>query len=62
MLERIPDGFNPDYFIWVESGLGKAPTGLDKLSCPKAAYLIDTHIHFERDHFGKAGECTPHKL
>ncbi len=49
MLERMPDGFEPDFFLWVETGLGKAPDGLEKLDCPKAAYLIDTHIHFERD-------------
>ncbi len=49
MLERLPGGFNPDFFLWVETGLGQAPVGLEKLSCPKAAYLIDTHVHFERD-------------
>ncbi|VAX25299.1 hypothetical protein MNBD_NITROSPINAE02-655 [hydrothermal vent metagenome] len=49
MLEKTPDGFEPDFFIWFETGLGKAPDNLEKLACPKAAYLIDTHIHFERD-------------
>ena len=45
MLERLPDNMSPDFFLWVETGLGKPPVGLEKLSIPKAAYLIDTHIH-----------------
>lgn len=49
MLERLPSGFYPDFFLWVETGLGQAPVGLEKLACPKVAYLIDTHVHFERD-------------
>ncbi|VAX24833.1 hypothetical protein MNBD_NITROSPINAE04-2505 [hydrothermal vent metagenome] len=49
MLERIPAGFAPDFFLWVETGLGKAPNGLGKIDCPTAAYLIDTHMHLERD-------------
>lgn len=49
ILERMPSGFAPDFFLWVETGLGKAPNGLEKIDCPTAAYLIDTHMHFERD-------------
>ncbi len=48
MLARIPDDFNPDFFLWIETGLGLAPEGLDKLSIPKAAYLIDTHFHLQQ--------------
>lgn len=44
-LERTPDNFNPELFVWVETALGSHPRGLEKLSIPKAAYLIDTHIH-----------------
>lgn len=48
ILERTPKDFAPDFFLWVETGLGKAPVGLDMLSCPTACYLIDTHIHLDR--------------
>ncbi|HEB73081.1 MAG TPA: glycosyltransferase, partial [Nitrospirae bacterium] len=49
ILERIPARFTPDFFLWVETGLGKAPNGLEKMNCPTAAYFIDTHMHLERD-------------
>lgn len=48
MLERLPDDMNPDFFLWVETGLGKSPAGLGKLHIPKAAYFIDTHLHMAR--------------
>jgi glycosyltransferase involved in cell wall biosynthesis len=43
--ERLPE--DADLFLWVETGLGRAPENLDKLKIPKAAYFIDTHIHFD---------------
>ncbi|VAX21322.1 hypothetical protein MNBD_NITROSPINAE03-1452 [hydrothermal vent metagenome] len=48
MLKKIPGGFDPDFFLWIETGLGGPPEGLDKLDVPSAAYLVDTHIHTER--------------
>ena len=47
ILARMPKGFNPDFFLWVESGLDGPPTGLELLAIPKAAYFIDTHLHLE---------------
>ncbi|MBI4667220.1 MAG: glycosyltransferase [Nitrospinae bacterium] len=49
ILPRLPQGFKPDFLLWVETGLGRAPVNLHKLDIPKAAYLIDTHVHPERD-------------
>jgi len=43
--ERLPE--DADFFLWVETGLGRAPENLHRLKIPKAAYLIDTHIHLD---------------
>ncbi|MGK7345658.1 MAG: glycosyltransferase family protein [Candidatus Nitrospinota bacterium M3_3B_026] len=48
VIERLPEGFAPDFFVWVETGIGGPPAALEALSVPKAAYLIDTHIHLEK--------------
>lgn len=48
MLKRMPDRFDPDFFLWIETGLGGPPEGLEKLTIPSAAYLVDTHLHTER--------------
>ncbi len=47
ILARMPKGFTPDFFLWVESGLDGPPAGLEMLAIPKAAYFIDTHLHIE---------------
>jgi tetratricopeptide (TPR) repeat protein/glycosyltransferase involved in cell wall biosynthesis/ubiquinone/menaquinone biosynthesis C-methylase UbiE len=44
---KLPGGFAPDFFLWVETGLSLPPDGLEKLAIPKAAYLIDTHLHLD---------------
>ncbi len=41
---RIPD---PDLYLWVESVPGHLPTHLDAVKCPKACYLIDTHLNLD---------------
>jgi len=48
-LARTPDWFEPEFFLWIETGLDLPPAGLERISIPKAAYLIDTHLHLE-DH------------
>ncbi len=48
MLGRLPHGWSPDLYLWVETGLGGLPADLKEHSIPKACYLIDTHIHFDR--------------
>ncbi|MBI5179036.1 MAG: glycosyltransferase [Nitrospinae bacterium] len=45
IMERFPVGYSPDFFLWVETGLDGPPTGLERLTIPKAAYFIDTHLH-----------------
>ncbi len=46
--EKLPQGWEPDLFLWVETGLGTLPPDLDKHTVPKACYLIDTHLHLEK--------------
>ncbi|MFQ5450144.1 MAG: glycosyltransferase [Nitrospinaceae bacterium] len=48
ILSRLPHGWEPDFFLWVETGLGQLPPDLDRHSFPRACYLIDTHLHLER--------------
>ena len=35
---------HPDLYLWIESGGGYYPTNLDAITCPKACYLIDSHL------------------
>jgi len=48
LIGEMPKNFEPDFFIWIETGLGGPPVGLEKLGVPTVAYLIDTHIHTDR--------------
>jgi glycosyltransferase involved in cell wall biosynthesis/tetratricopeptide (TPR) repeat protein/precorrin-6B methylase 2 len=48
MLSRLAEGWKPDLYLWVETGLGSIPPDLQDHSIPKACYLIDSHIHFDR--------------
>ena len=48
MLSQLPQGWRPDLYLWIETGLGGLPPDLNEHALPKACYLIDTHIHFER--------------
>jgi len=47
VLDGLPDGFTPDLFIWVESGINVMPPDLHLVECPKAGYFIDSHINLE---------------
>jgi hypothetical protein len=42
--DRYPD---PDLYLWIESVPGYFPSHVDALTCPKACYLIDTHLNLE---------------
>jgi glycosyltransferase involved in cell wall biosynthesis/SAM-dependent methyltransferase len=44
MVSRLPEGFKPDLYLWVDSGMKEIPSDIEALYCPKACYLIDTHI------------------
>ncbi|MBW2121472.1 MAG: glycosyltransferase [Deltaproteobacteria bacterium] len=37
--------WRPDFLLWVETGIWFPLEGLDSLDCPRACYLIDTHLH-----------------
>lgn len=47
VFRKLPQGFNPEFFLWVETGLEPPPTGIETLNIPKAAYFIDSHINLE---------------
>ena len=42
---NTPSADRPDLYLWVESVNSYCPRNLDKISCIKACYLIDTHYH-----------------
>lgn len=41
---RVPD---PDLYLWIESVPGYHPSKLEKVTCPKACYFIDSHLNLE---------------
>jgi len=47
MMARVPRGFEPDVFLWVETGLGRPPDHLEEMDIPKAAWFIFSHLHGE---------------
>ncbi|MBT5471673.1 MAG: glycosyltransferase [Nitrospina sp.] len=48
VFDQLPYGWKPDLYLWVETGLGMVPADLQEYDLPKACYLIDTHINFEK--------------
>jgi hypothetical protein len=45
ILSRTTPEQCPDLYLWVESVGGHYPLHLDSLGCPKACYLIDSHLN-----------------
>ena len=45
LLAAVPSAERPDLYLWVESVPGHYPVNLSVLSCPKACYLIDSHLN-----------------
>ncbi len=45
ILKRLPHGFMPDLFLWIESVYGYFPQGIQKLPFPTACYMIDSHLN-----------------
>ena len=41
---RLPAGFEPSLFLWVDSGQKHLPAGFAELKMIKAAWFIDTHL------------------
>jgi 2-polyprenyl-3-methyl-5-hydroxy-6-metoxy-1,4-benzoquinol methylase len=48
VVRKLPSGWIPDLFLWIESGVSYSLFGTKKLSCPSVCYLIDTHLNFEK--------------
>lgn len=44
VLANLSSDDQPDLYLWVESVGGHFPNGLESLTCPKACYLIDSHL------------------
>jgi hypothetical protein len=47
-LEFHAPGWTPDVYLWIESGI-QFGVDLSRLSCPKACYLLNTHINLPDD-------------
>jgi spore maturation protein CgeB/SAM-dependent methyltransferase/Tfp pilus assembly protein PilF len=45
--QALPDGFEPQLLLWVESGVNFTPTDIASVRYPKACYLIDSHINLD---------------
>lgn len=54
VLDQLPHGWKPDFYLWVETGLSTIPPDLQEFNLPKVCYLIDTHINYEK-HLDIAG-------
>ena len=48
VFEQLPYGWKPDFYFWLETGLGGIPVDLKDHDLPKVCYLIDTHINFDK--------------
>ncbi len=48
LFRELPPGWEPDCFLFVESGILYPVSFMNDLSCLKACYLIDTHLHMDR--------------
>jgi glycosyltransferase involved in cell wall biosynthesis/SAM-dependent methyltransferase len=48
VLDKLPQGWKPDFYFWLETGLSGIPLDLQKYDFPKVCYLIDTHINYEK--------------
>lgn len=55
VCDRLPSGWFPDIFLWVDSGNYFPLEGLSSLPCVRVAYFIDTHLNREQ-HLRMASE------
>lgn len=47
VLKHLPEGWEPDVFLFVDTGLFYNLTNMSALKCIKACYLIDSHLAFD---------------
>ncbi|MGP0630324.1 glycosyltransferase family protein [Nitrospina sp. 32_T5] len=45
VIGKIPAGWRPNLYLYVETGLNVIPADLHTLQVPKVCYLIDTHLN-----------------
>jgi glycosyltransferase involved in cell wall biosynthesis/SAM-dependent methyltransferase/Tfp pilus assembly protein PilF len=48
VLDQLPQGWKPDFYFWLETGLSEIPIDLQECDMPKVCYLIDTHLNYEK--------------
>ncbi|MBI4687000.1 MAG: glycosyltransferase [Nitrospirae bacterium] len=48
VFQGLPDGWSPDLFLWVETGVWFPVEGVESLPCLTACYLIDSHLNLEK--------------
>lgn len=59
LLDRLPQGFRPDFYLWIDSGPREIEPDIGILPFPKVAYLIDTHVSPElRLEMARHFDCT----
>lgn len=44
LLEKMPKGFQPEIYLWVDAGLTKVADDIHLVPAVKLCYLIDTHL------------------
>lgn len=47
VLCQLPEGWQVDFYLYVETGLNSIPPDLSSLTIPRICYLIDTHLNFD---------------
>ncbi len=47
VISKLPAGWNPDVFMFMDTSVFYPLKNLDSLRCVKACYMIDAHINFE---------------
>ncbi|ODS33882.1 MAG: hypothetical protein SCARUB_00953 [Candidatus Scalindua rubra] len=47
VLNQLPTGWDPDVFLFIDTGLFYSLTNMSALKCIKACYMIDAHINFD---------------
>src|SRR5262245_15249649 len=47
LIDRLPRGFRPDLFVWIDGGPGFLPTELERLDCPTVCLVGDSHTQLD---------------
>ncbi|ODS33878.1 MAG: hypothetical protein SCARUB_00949 [Candidatus Scalindua rubra] len=47
VLNQLPTGWDPDVFLFIDTGLYYSLTNMSALKCVKACYFIDSHLVFD---------------